>query len=82
MVAVEFETQAQNGMIKIPEEYREMAQGELRVILLKGEEKSKTADSSQGIEIKKILKQIQGKNIFKSIDNPVEWQRTIRDEWS
>jgi hypothetical protein len=33
-------------------------------------------------KLKKILKKIQGKNIFKSIDDPVEWQRSIRDEWS
>jgi type II secretory ATPase GspE/PulE/Tfp pilus assembly ATPase PilB-like protein len=33
-------------------------------------------------QLKKLLKQIREKNIFQTIDDPVEWQRTIRDEWT
>lgn len=82
MTAVEFETQAKNGMIRIPEEFRDMVNAKLKVILLKRDKKPKKAFSNQGEEIKKILKKVQEKNIFKSIDDPVEWQRSIRDEWS
>ena len=83
MWAVEFETHARNGMIKIPEKYREMADGELKIIILKQREKeSGIPGESKNTNIKRLLEQIKAKNIFHTLQDPVEWQRTIRDEWS
>lgn len=82
MWAVEFETYAKNGMIEIPEEYRNMAEGQLKIILLKQDQKTRPSTIERNSNIKNLLKRIQEKNIFQSIDNPAEWQRTIRDEWS
>lgn len=31
--------------------------------------------------IKKILESAKGKDLFKDIENPSEWQRQIRKEW-
>lgn len=31
--------------------------------------------------IKKILEDAKGKNLFNDIDDPVKWQREIREEW-
>ncbi len=31
--------------------------------------------------IKKILDEAKGKNLFKDIEDPSEWQREIRKEW-
>ena len=31
--------------------------------------------------IKKILSEAKGKNLFKDIKDPVEWQRELRKEW-
>jgi hypothetical protein len=82
MLAVEFETHAKNGIIEIPEKYRAMVEGELKVIILKKEKKTKMSEKGKITQLKKLLKQIREKNIFQTIDDPVEWQRTIRDEWT
>ncbi|MCX6581183.1 MAG: hypothetical protein NT166_13475 [Candidatus Aminicenantes bacterium] len=82
MLAVEFETNAKNGMIQIPGKYREMAEGLLKIIILKEEQNPKISSRNKYFNLKKLLNQIHRKNIFQSIDDPVEWQRAIRDEWS
>jgi len=82
MLAVEFETNVKNGMILIPGKYREMAEGLLKIIILKEEHKPKSASRNNYPNLKKLLTRIRRKNIFQSIDDPVEWQRAIRDEWS
>lgn len=82
MLAVEFETSAKNGIIKVPEEYRKMVDGDLKIIILKEDKQPKINGGNNNSRIKKLLKQIREKNIFQEIDNPAEWQRTIRDEWS
>ncbi|HLP46610.1 MAG TPA: hypothetical protein VK469_11710 [Candidatus Kapabacteria bacterium] len=82
MLAVEFETHVKNGMIQIPEKYREMAEGLLKIIILKQEQKTIVSSRNKCPHLKKLLTQIRRKNIFQAINDPVEWQREIRDEWS
>ncbi|NIM12313.1 MAG: hypothetical protein GTO45_09385 [Candidatus Aminicenantes bacterium] len=82
MVAVEFETYAKNGIIKIPEKYREFMDGELKIIMLKQDEIAGSARNNKMADIKKSLKQIRERNIFQRIDSPEEWQETLRNEWS
>jgi hypothetical protein len=36
---------------------------------------------SQLARIKLLLEEAEGKNLFKDIEDPVEWQREIRKEW-
>jgi hypothetical protein len=81
MLAVEFETHVENGIIKIPEKYRQMAEGDLKIIILKEEEKSNVPTKQKVANIKRLLKQIKSKNIFQDIENPGKWQKAIRDEW-
>ncbi|MCP5052706.1 MAG: hypothetical protein GY940_36400 [bacterium] len=84
MVAVEFETYVRNGIIKVPDEYRGIAEGELKIIILKQEMQSEIP-GKRNREIsgmKELLKQIRDKDIFQSISDPLDWQRTIRDEWA
>lgn len=50
------------------------------------EEESVVEKDSGGKEtslerIKKILEEAKGKNLFKDIEDPVEWQREVRKEW-
>ena len=82
MLAVEFETHVENGMIKIPEKYKEIAEGDLKIIILKQEQKPKISAKRKHFNIKKLLTQIREKNIFHSINDPEAWQRTVRNEWS
>jgi hypothetical protein len=46
------------------------------------EQKPKISSRNKYSNLKKLLNQVHRKNIFQSIDDPVEWQRAIRDEWS
>ncbi|MDB5130854.1 MAG: hypothetical protein JWR02_603 [Mucilaginibacter sp.] len=32
-------------------------------------------------KVKKLLDDAKGKNLFKNIDDPSEWQRELRKEW-
>jgi hypothetical protein len=32
-------------------------------------------------KVKKLLDEARGKNLFKNIDDPSEWQRELRKEW-
>jgi hypothetical protein len=82
MLAVEFETRVENGMVKIPVKYREMMAGDLKIILLKPDKKAKVPGKAKTLQLKKLLNQIREKNIFGAITNPIEWQREIRDEWT
>ena len=82
MLAVEFETHVENGMVKIPAKCREMMEGNLKIILLKPDKKAKVPGKQKTAQLKKLLKQIREKNIFGAITNPIEWQREIRDEWT
>jgi len=40
MLAVEFETHVENGIIKIPAKYGDMMEGKLKIILLKPDRKA------------------------------------------
>lgn len=82
MVAVEFETYAKNGIIKIPEKYRDFMDGDLKIIMLKQDEKAGNAGKNKMAGIKKSLKRIRERNIFQRIESPEEWQKTLRNEWS
>lgn len=84
MLAVEFETHVENGVINIPEQYREVADGDLRIIILKQEKDNREFSGKQKkiTGMKKLLEKIQTKNVFQNIADPLEWQRDIRDDWS
>jgi len=81
MLAVEFETHSKNGVIKMPRRYRDIAEENLRILILKQEKLENASNRQRSLSgLKDLLKKIQDKNLFKGIENPLEWQRQIRDE--
>ena len=78
--SIEFTSIAQNGIINIPEEYRNATQGELRVIIVPSE-LSPTTPPITAIEIQRYLDEHPEVHPFESIENAVEWQRKTREEW-
>lgn len=44
-------------------------------------EKGTSSKETSLERIKKILDEAIGKNLFKDIEDPVEWQRELRKEW-
>lgn len=80
MKAVEFLVKANDGIIKIPNEYNEFANSELRVILLSEEEKVEEIKTRK-IRIKEAFEEIATMRVFDKISDPVQWQKNLRDDW-
>ncbi len=83
MLAVEFEADVKNWIIQIPERYKKVVAGKFKIITLKAERPTTSVfKKTAGDTLKQLLNRIREKNIFHSIDDPVEWQKKNRDEWS
>ena len=78
MSTIEFEAQVKNGIIKMPDKYKELENAFLKVKIQPHRMKSK---NNKKLKIRHLLKIIIRKNIFKNITSPDEWQRNLRDEW-
>ena len=78
MKAIEFETQTRKGIIKIPKEYKELANAYVKIIIL-AEERDVKLEKKR--KIKQLLKKIKTKKIFETIVNPSIWQKELRGEW-
>ncbi|MBW8051787.1 MAG: hypothetical protein FVQ77_15915 [Cytophagales bacterium] len=81
MRTIEFETQVENGIIKIPKNITEDVNNKKVKILIKVDRDKNVQINYNMKEIEKLLKKIYAKNVFNSIENPVNWQKKIRDEW-
>ncbi len=78
MKTLEFTTKIKNGIIKIPERYSNLKDIDVNVILQMEDDKR---NSNQTINIISALQEIRKKKIFNKIDDPLNWQREIRNEW-
>lgn len=78
MQALEFSTTINNGLIRLPEIYQAWDNATVRVIVLT--EKPVTI-TSQKENLRAIFAKMQKVELFKTIDNPVAWQKQLRDEW-
>jgi hypothetical protein len=78
MKAIEFETTIQDGVIRIPDPT--LSDQPVRVIVL-WEENSEPKRNYDPVKLDEALKKVVELNPFRDIEDPVEWQRRIRDEW-
>lgn len=86
--SAEFEATAENGVIRLPAEYPELANAQLRVLILSAEptpERAAAAALAQRQARLARLRATQAElvklNPFRTITDPVAWQRELRDEW-
>ena len=75
MYAVEFEADIQNGIVKIPGEYRQLENRHARVVVMVSDSQEPEANQSTALDFSKL--EIKA---FSGVD-AVEAQRKIRDEW-
>lgn len=77
MKTIEFETDLSggNGLIKLPDEYKQLS-GHVKVILLTEE-----VIANQKGKLLMLIQKAKSMQLFKNINDPVEWQKNIRDEW-
>ena len=49
---------------------------------IKSIEEEKTVKKTQFLILKEIFKDVKPNTIFREINDPVEWQNQLRDEWN
>lgn len=80
MRAIEFKAKIRDGVIEIPQKYRKLANQLARIIILTDEDEPlNTVQDKESIQL--ILKELSTRKVFADIEDPVAWQRSIRDEW-
>ena len=77
MKTLEFKARVRNGTIKIPDSDQKKINEEVNVVL-SWNDSEKNYDPQK---IQSILNKLKKEKIFDKIDNPVEWQRNLRNEW-
>ena len=78
MDSLEFTTKIERGVIHLPKEFEEYENASAHVsITLETPEDKKAKKERLFAAFKKLAET----NAFADIENPVEWQRKLRDEW-
>ena len=78
MNALEFSTKIEQGLIHLPEQFQEYDNTFARIIVLV---EKPVNGLSKKEKLLATFKKLQQTPIFDSIDNPVTWQKQLRDEW-
>jgi hypothetical protein len=78
MNALEFSTKIEKGLIHLPKQFQEYDNTHVRIIVLV---ETPSSNVSKKEKLLATFKKMQQKNLFKTIDNPVTWQKQLRDEW-
>jgi len=77
MYATEFTTIIDKPYIEIPE-YEKFKNHKVKIMLIDLKQQSTSKNQKQ--QIKNILENTQ-EQLFSSINNPLDWQKNIREEW-
>jgi hypothetical protein len=78
MNAVEFSGKIKNGKIAVPQEYQSYDNELVRIILLFDTVEKPTQSKEN---LKNVFSKMKAENMFSAIENPVLWQKKIRNEW-
>jgi len=78
MNSLEFTAKIEHGVIHLPKEFEDYENAVAHVsITLETPEEKKTKKEN----LLKAFKKAQKAKLFAEIENPVEWQRELRNEW-
>jgi hypothetical protein len=78
MNALEFSTKIEHGLIHLPKQFQEYDNSHVRIIVLI---EKPAINLSKKEKLLITFKKMQQNRLFESIDNPVNWQKQLRDEW-
>jgi hypothetical protein len=78
MDALEFSTKIEDGIIRLPRQFEAYENAFVRIIILSDKPKML---SKQKERLKKAFKGMEGIAAFQTIENPVKWQKKLRNEW-
>ena len=77
MNALEFSTQIEQGMIRLPKQFEKYQNAFVRIIVLVEPEPPRT----QRERLLRVFEKMQHLKMFENIENPLIWQKKLRDEW-
>ncbi len=78
MNSLEFTAKIEHGVIHLPKEFEDYENAVAHVsITLETPQEKKTKKEN----LLKAFKKAQKAKLFAEIENPVEWQRELRNEW-
>jgi hypothetical protein len=77
MNALEFSTQIEQGMIRLPKQFEKYQNAFVRIIVLVEPEPPRT----QRERLLRVFEKMNSLKMFESIENPLTWQKKRRDEW-
>lgn len=75
MNVLEFTAKIEQGSIRLPQQFQAYENAYVRIML----EVETPQISKQGLLA--AFKNLQKTNVFSSIENPIIWQKKLRDEW-
>ncbi len=78
MNSLEFTTKIEQGVIHLPKEYEEYQNSVARVVITLETPEDKATKKEK---LFAVFKKMQKADVFRDIENPVEWQRNLRNEW-
>ncbi len=73
---MELTTKISNGVIKLPKKYKHLNNKTVTIMIRE--------EGNKGTQIEKMkaaLDEIIKRDVFKGIEDPVKWQRELRNEW-
>jgi hypothetical protein len=77
MNALEFSTQIEQGLIRLPKQFEKYQNAFVRIIVLVEPEPPRT----QRERLLRVFEKMNHLKMFESIENPLTWQKKLRDEW-
>lgn len=78
MNALEFSTKIEKGLIKIPNEYKDLNDSFVRIIILSDSDATIETPSKKE-RLKKAFQELQNVKSLSEIANPSDWQKALRD---
>lgn len=78
MDAIEFSGKIEKGLIRLPKQFEGYDNSQVRVIVLIDAPKSV---ASKKESFRNALKKMEKVNMFSKIQDPVVWQKEMRNEW-
>lgn len=78
MEALEFTTQIEEGIIRLPKEFEKYSNMLVRIIIITEKPLSLLSKKER---LRDVMLKMGERNIFSKIANGVEWQKEIRNEW-
>jgi hypothetical protein len=78
MNAIEFSGKIEQGSIKLPMQFSDFENANVRVIMLFDEQSVLVAKKER---LKLIFQQMENKSMFSKIEDPLFWQKQVRNEW-